>query len=59
MMGECLLGLALVKVEKEIWEEVFPEHTHTHLCILCPLSIGTITTVTGTGVGSEGTHPQP
>lgn len=21
--------MALVKLEKEIWEEVFPEHTHT------------------------------
>lgn len=38
-----MLGLALVKLEKEIWEQVFPEHTQTHLCILCPLSTGTIT----------------
>lgn len=30
MMGESLLCLALVKLEKEIWEEVFPECTHTH-----------------------------
>lgn len=41
MVGGSLLGLALVKLE--IWEKVFPEHTQTHLCILCPLSIGTIT----------------
>lgn len=36
-----MLGLALVKLKKEIWEKVFPEHTH--LGIFCPLSIGTIT----------------
>lgn len=28
MVSGSLLGLALLKLEKEIWEKVFPEHTH-------------------------------
>lgn len=35
-VGLSLLGLALVKLEKEIWEKVFPEHTHTLMRFMSP-----------------------